>query len=680
MKLIMTQLTENTDELHSIRLAIDPNLITLPIGSKSTSPHSNSTSDGNPESHNTENEEVDNKAGSLPPEQFSNNSAKLIVNPYEKYGRMSLGQLIPLISQQRGPNFKFADINEDILKQELAIENDNGKQESKDDTKAEDGIDTMDIDQNDNSEANTNDIGYNEWSNEPKEDTGILDNTQDTNINGEMESQLTQEEFNKIRKVMLEHINMAMNESSLAMEFVSLLLSPVRESTAVSSMSPFLKKTVNPGSLNSEKVKMPAVSRRDKLSLSILSRGWKLRALNEARAILKKNFTEISSSLKQEHHYWSSIAYNISNKDVLFKIRDKQTTKRSLGLKYGYEDSGSTFRNDRGTAILRGTDEANGLELIPLTLGRTSTVGSVYKGGKFLRVRIFTKIESEGDYILSGESSLDKLFKNHSENSDSKNDDVRLQISKLKFFIFEQELMHQLKKECAYLISYGVTVENEHKIVIELPNEKFEIEYLSLDDDSVVNHEQDAPKANDRRANLMLVTLRMLLIVIYKKNLRQKMVSNTRKHIASTEKDILLIRPLLGKMRHSNHKKLIRKILKECVLEVVPDTELQERSIQSLDKEDFETFDLQDAHIVKLTKDINAFRNVLDVGKTEFTIDMKQSGKLSLILESPNYCNAQVSIKYDNQTSNTHFNTVSTEFKEVEEFLHFLISTYVNPE
>ncbi|KAI8385984.1 Mediator of RNA polymerase II transcription subunit 17 [Nakaseomyces glabratus] len=676
----MTQLTENTDELHSIRLAIDPNLITLPIGSKSTSPHSNSTSDGNPESHNTENEEVDNKAGSLPPEQLSNNSAKLIVNPYEKYGRMSLGQLIPLISQQRGPNFKFADINEDILKQELAIENDNGKQESKDDTKAEDGIDTMDIDQNDNSEVNTNDIGYNEWSNEPKEDTGILDNTQDTNINGEMESQLTQEEFNKIRKVMLEHINMAMNESSLAMEFVSLLLSPVRESTAVSSMSPFLKKTVNPGSLNSEKVKMPAVSRRDKLSLSILSRGWKLRALNEARAILKKNFTEISSSLKQEHHYWSSIAYNISNKDVLFKIRDKQTTKRSLGLKYGYEDSGSTFRNDRGTAILRGTDEANGLELIPLTLGRTSTVGSVYKGGKFLRVRIFTKIESEGDYILSGESSLDKLFKNHSENSDSKNDDVRLQISKLKFFIFEQELMHQLKKECAYLISYGVTVENEHKIVIELPNEKFEIEYLSLDDDSVVNHEQDAPKANDRRANLMLVTLRMLLIVIYKKNLRQKMVSNTRKHIASTEKDILLIRPLLGKMRHSNHKKLIRKILKECVLEVVPDTELQERSIQNLDKEDFETFDLQDAHIVKLTKDINAFRNVLDVGKTEFTIDMKQSGKLSLILESPNYCNAQVSIKYDNQTSNTHFNTVSTEFKEVEEFLHFLISTYVNPE
>lgn len=676
----MTQLTENTDELHSIRLAIDPNLITLPIGSKSTSPHSNSTSDGNPESHNTENEEVDNKAGSLPPEQLSNNSAKLIVNPYEKYGRMSLGQLIPLISQQRGPNFKFADINEDILKQELAIENDNGKQESKDDTKAEDGIDTMDIDQNDNSEVNTNDIDYNEWSNEPKEDTGILDNTQDTNINGEMESQLTQEEFNKIRKVMLEHINMAMNESSLAMEFVSLLLSPVRESTAVSSMSPFLKKTVNPGSLNSEKVKMPAVSRRDKLSLSILSRGWKLRALNEARAILKKNFTEISSSLKQEHHYWSSIAYNISNKDVLFKIRDKQTTKRSLGLKYGYEDSGSTFRNDRGTAILRGTDEANGLELIPLTLGRTSTVGSVYKGGKFLRVRIFTKIESEGDYILSGESSLDKLFKNHSENSDSKNDDVRLQISKLKFFIFEQELMHQLKKECAYLISYGVTVENEHKIVIELPNEKFEIEYLSLDDDSVVNHEQDAPKANDRRANLMLVTLRMLLIVIYKKNLRQKMVSNTRKHIASTEKDILLIRPLLGKMRHSNHKKLIRKILKECVLEVVPDTELQERSIQNLDKEDFETFDLQDAHIVKLTKDINAFRNVLDVGKTEFTIDMKQSGKLSLILESPNYCNAQVSIKYDNQTSNTHFNTVSTEFKEVEEFLHFLISTYVNPE
>lgn len=670
-------MTQDNSEQLGISLALDPNLIALPIHPSSTSP--NITSVSAAENSNKENHDEgtvvkpEEKAIEEQPVQKS-----LIGNPYEKYGQMKLNQLIPLITQQRGPGVKFADITEQLLQDEIMNEKgiEDNQLEIKDE---EDQSEKMDIDDDDKSTIR-NDSNLNGFNEDEKSLEATDNNKQSTDIDSmdreSKEVQMTQEQFTKMRKDMLEHINLAMNESSLAMEFVSLLLSPVRESTAVSSMSPFLKKTVSPGSLNSDKVRHLEQSLHDKLLLKVTNRGWKLRALNQSRTLLKENYLEISNSVKKEHDFWRKISNSISNKDVIFKLRDRQTNKRSLGLKYGYEDSGSTYRHDSGTAILRANTDSDQLELVPFTATRAP--GNFRNKEKFIRIRLFTKLESEGDYILSGESSLDKLFINHDNENDLKNEDIRLQISKLKFFIFEQELMHQLKKECAYLISYGVTVENEHKIVIELPNEKFEIEYLSLDDDSVVNHKQDAPRANDKRADLILITLRMLLLVVYKKNLRQKLSAGGRKNTISTEKDILLIRPILGKMRHSNHKLLLKKIIKDCVLDVVKDTEIIETDIQESSISNESALPLvQDAHIMKLNKDIKAFDHLLNVGKKKLEIDLKNNGTLQLILSSPNYCNAHVSIIYNNEEKNVNFNTSSTEFKEVEEFLHFLISTYV---
>ncbi|KAL3229761.1 Mediator of RNA polymerase II transcription subunit 17 [Nakaseomyces bracarensis] len=667
---------DNMEKSQGISLALDPNLIALPIHRTSTSPNITSVSAvENPVK--VENEELSMKVeDKTDMEQVAPKS--LIGNPYEQYGQMKLSQLIPLITQQRGPGVKFADITEQLLQEEISAEVNNEEKELniKNDEDKESN-DEMDIDEQGLNESARNESNLDEFNDLEKPNDSKPVNILEPLDRVSNEVQLTQEQFNKMRKDMLEHINMAMNESSLAMEFVSLLLSPVRESTAVSSMSPFLKKTVSPGSLNSDKVRTVEKPLQEQLLLKVTSRGWKLRALNQSRALLKQNYLEISNSIKKEHDFWLKISNNISNKDVIFKLRDRQTNKRSLGLKYGYEDSGSMYRHDSGTAILRANSESDQLELIPFTAARAP--GSFRKKENFIRVRIFTKIESEGDYILCGESSLDKLFINHDNECDLKNEDIRLQISKLKFFIFEQELMHQLKKECIHLISYGVTVENEHKIVIELPNEKFEIEYLSLDDDSVVNHKQDAPKANDKRANLILVTLRLLLIVVHKKNLRQKLTAGSRKNISSTEKDILLIRPILGKMRHSNHRLLLKKIIKDCILDVVKDAEIIETDIQESSGDNGTNYScVQDAHIMKLNKDIKAFDDLLNVGKKKFEIDLKENGSLELILSSPNYCNAHVSIKYKNSSKNVDFNTSSTEFKEVEEFLHFLISTYVS--
>lgn len=669
-------LDSNGGSEDGIQLALDPNLISLPLHGSTASPLG-ATANENSFDQQSPPQALEGKPDDIQePGLLSKSSrgATLIDNPYELYGQMPMGELIPLILQQRGPGSKFADLSEEVLLQEIEDEDNTQLEKSRANqgTRVDDshidpsGVDTdevMDLDYEKRVSGEQDDQFHAAQSSQlGKDDFGCFASEDGDNA-------ITQEKFLKIRKEMIEHINLAMNESSLALEFLSLLLSSVKKSTALTSMSPFLKKTVSVGSLNSDKLPREPISKDELLDSEILNRGWKLRSLNESRSILKDSFRNLELVMSREHAYWSKISKYVSNKDVIFKMRDKSTGLRSLGIKYGYEDSGSTYRRDKGVAVLRNNLEQNLLELIPSSTMENPMSRS---NEKFIRLRIFTKIESEDDYILTGESSLDSLFVNGSTIKKDQ-DDIRGQIKRLKAFIFEQELMHQLKKECSLLISYGVTIENENKVVMELPNEKIEMELLSIEDTSVVNHIQDAPKVNDRRATLALTTLRMLLIVMFKKNLRKKLTSTRNSNGLNIEKDILLIRPLLGKMRHQNYKILLRKIVKDYVLDIVEDSKLTETSLFK----NSNTEKVADAHVAKLTREIKSFASLLDTSKTKFEITIPEKGELILVLSSPNYCNAVVSVNYEEKANSISFDTKFSEFKEIEEFLNFLVTEYV---
>lgn len=633
-----------------IQLALDPNLITLPLHGSVSSPLTNVPNSNVQTAENGNPDQIDVDAGPV----NGNNDAgqSLINNPYGLFGQMPLEHLIPLVLQQKGFGFKFADLSEDALEEEIEGDRSGGNDNTR--------PDLMDVDPSENKVE------------EVPPDTLAEDNQGTTNDGEKKVEIITQEQFMRMRREMIEHINIAMNESSLALEFLSLLLSSVRESVALSSMSPFLKKIVPVASLNGDKVSLEPQTVAEQLTMQIIDRGWKIRCLNESRTLLKENHSMLEEKLKSEHRYWKKVSQYISNKDVVFKLRDRSTGLRSLGVKYGYEDSGSTYKFDRGVAILKTNPETNTLELVPIT-GENSPSS---RNEKFIRIRIFTKIEFEDDYILSGESSVDNVFLNSDSFGKKDQEDIRSQIEKLKALIFEQELMYQLRRECAQLISYGVTIENEKKIVIELPNEKFEIELVSLDDASVVNHEQDAPKINDRRASLMLVTIRMLLVVMFKKNLRQRLTSSIRHTHLNVDKDILLIRPLLGKMRHQNYKLLLKKMLKIHVLDVVENSTLSETAIFPSSYQNGDDADL-DIHIAKLNQEISTFDRLLTSCKTQFDAKLSDKGELSLTLESPNYCNLAVRVLYQNEPKNVFFDTRFSEFKEVEEILHFIVNEYI---
>ncbi|CCK71031.1 Srb4p KNAG_0F03690 [Huiozyma naganishii CBS 8797] len=582
-----------------INLALDPNLITLPLngstGTTTTSPL-----------------EMDTAAGT---DTTAKPKVSLVDNPHEMYGQMPLAQLVPLILQQRQIPFS------QLLEQNII-----------------------------------NSMSGDEQPFIPEEQTV------DMAESGALNNRRGQDEtFASIRANMVEQTNVALNEASLALETVALLLSATRESNAKASISPFLKNTVPLRSLNSDSVLQQPSEPLDDLKFAL---GWKLKCLDDCKNKLRREVDTLRATLEREHLYWRKIGQYIKNSDVVFKMRDKSTGLKAIALKFGYEDSGSAYRYDRGIAILRNRPESDMLELVPVASTRDGPRGFQEK---LLRVRIFTKIASEEDYIFSGESTL----QDNAEGSVFNNENIRGQISKLKDIIFEKELMYQLKRECAPLISYGVSIENENKVVMELPNEKFEIELVSCDESSMANHDHDNPRTNDRRANLFLITLRMLLIVQFKKNIRRGLAMNVSSSRRGPE-DILLLRPLLAKLRHQNYKILLRMIIKDNFLEMVQGSTVEEQDNTPRDDAGTNSARVLDRHIYKLNSEIDAFNQLINYPSTLFTLKTATGEALTVSLELPNYCNAKIEVSY------TSFHAKFSEFKEAEEFLHFLVNEYVN--
>ncbi|CUS24834.1 LAQU0S20e00914g1_1 [Lachancea quebecensis] len=637
-----------SDNMYKKPLAIDPNLIRPAPSSASPSADS------------------DNEHKSEQNQPSTGMAQPLVNNPYEIFGNMPLDQLIPLILQSRGTGTKFADLTEESLMEEI-IKDDVPLSQAQRDA---DGDLDMDVSQ---------------FANEPGQQTPEPQQIEGP-ARADEDAALSQEKFRQLKASTVQSLNLAVNESSLALEFVSLLLSSVRPSAANASMSPFLKKTVPQASLNAEKIPFQTPSSAEVLDRSLIAKGWKQRSLEESRTLLKDSYQALEKSLKKEHSYWSKVSHNISKKDVVFRIKDRETGEKSLGIKYGYEDSGSTYTQERGIAVLKHNSKLDRLELVPADRQQANALGKD-NNEKFVRVRIFTKIEEEDDYILTGESRLDELLiPNQAAGEEF---DFRRQISRLKFFIFEKDLMYQLKRESENLISYGVSIENENKITIEFSTEKLELETMPVNDDVIMNHQQDAPKTDDRKATLVLIMLRMLLVVIYKKQLRKKLlcpqtsmgasVKSPKTHKAVgklQDNEVLLLRPIIGKFKHESYVNLLKKIIKGFVLDVVEDSSVRKVSGSS-HPVTIKNEAVYDNHIAKLDKEIHLFDKILEMPRSDLLVELPKSGTILFVLQSSNYCNATTGVKYTNGEGEILFDTSFSNFKELEDFLHFIVSEYV---
>lgn len=360
------------------------------------------------------------------------------------------------------------------------------------------------------------------------------------------------ETFQKQKNDLSKNINTALNETSLSLDFVSLLISSVKPNLAKSTISPHLTKNVPLGSLNSDRLINEEDEKLNEGSRSNfdLGVGWKLQSLNKITTLFRSSSESLNEQVLKERKYWNQINLVVSNNELLFKLRDPINNVKSIGVKYGYGDSGSNF-HDKGLGILRKNDTSGDIKFIPLT-NHNKINSKIYK---YIKIKILSKIDD--DFMLTGQSTFDKNFDSNLIND----------IEKARYFLFEEDLFFQLTREAKSLINYNVSIIS-NKIIIEINNEIIEIESVVYDesnDDILKNYYQNIntySSLNNERCFLILKYLKIMLCCYYKYNLKlkQKIPTSLTKWKQSNSHPLIL-RPMLGNIRHELNLQNMQKIL-----------------------------------------------------------------------------------------------------------------------
>lgn len=353
-----------------------------------------------------------------------------------------------------------------------------------------------------------------------------------------VEEELLHVAFQKQKAELLSHINLALNETSLSLDFVSLLMSAVQPELVKSTISPLLSKTVPLGSLNSDRLaETPAVKNTESIGM-----GWKYQSLRNITQLFKESSTQLRQQVRIEQTYWEMVHNVLQHGEVLFKVRDPLTGARGIGVKYGYGDSGLSY-SDKGLAVLRRDDENGQVTFTPIA-GRNKV-----KTFKFTRVRILGKIDD--DYMLTGQSAFDRAcIEDKSEHR------VINDIEKARYFLFEEDLFYHLIGEAKNLVEHGVTIA-ANRIIVDVLEQIIEIElvpYNPDNEDEWANTYQNINKelsVNNGKAEAVLSFLKLMLCCYYRYNLdlRNKMPTSFTKWKQANSHPLLL-RPLIGHIRH----------------------------------------------------------------------------------------------------------------------------------
>lgn len=465
------------------------------------------------------------------------------------------------------------------------------------------------------------------------------------------------EEFYRNKNEVLNNIGMAMNESGLSLDLISLLISCVRPAAGTISMSAHLKKFVPPGSLNSGKInkKLTAEEIKNKNEENkLIGQGWKLSSLETACSNLRNSSIRLIEEILKEKIFWDIIMKNFDNKEIIYKTRDKETNKRVFAVKYGYEDSGSSYKGN-GNAILKQVD--NKLEFVPIN----NTISS----NKILRIRILKKLPNEDDFIIVGESTINDSF--------PKDDSIKSQIDRSRFFIFEEELFNQLADEGNSLIPYNVKIETESKLSIEISNvEIIEIEAIEYNEELMNEEFISNEKVENTRANIISSYLRLMLTIKFKKNLQLKQKSiilkpnNSQNLVSKPNPYSSILRPLVGYFKHEFELEKLYNRLKDLIKDE-NNSDLKFKKHSNLTKSE-------------LLKD--PLKRISTIPNTKFIINMNNSLRILILLDSFDYVNhiyhLEVFTRDElfNEVEKQVINVKFEELHQVSECIEWVIEEY----
>lgn len=400
-----------------------------------------------------------------------------------------------------------------------------------------------------------------------------------------------QEIFNNQRMELSKDVGNALNEVSLSLDFVSLLISSVKPALSKNTMSPHLQKFVKPTSLTSDKLENETGSGNGSASGNSIEstfnengtkntkigEGWKTEAIGKITRLFKESAENLKMQVAKENRYWTMVNSVKSNDEALFRMRDPVSNARSIGVKYGYGDSGSDFQ-DKGNALLRKNNRTGVITFVPLGSTGANGVQVSTKQYKYVRVRILSKVDE--DYIVTGQSKFSRSqFKSLYE--------VINQIEMARYFLFEDDLFYQLSREAKILISYNITVSAD-KITLAFGNDIVEIESVAYDESEDGNSPAQSTASstiNNEKCQCIIIYFKLMLCCFYKYNLKlkQKVPTNLTKWKQSNSHPLIL-RPFLGNLRHEMFVETAEKIINDIVKSTNLQNELNIKKFTNLGK------------------------------------------------------------------------------------------------
>lgn len=554
-----------------------------------------------------------------------------------------MAELIPRILIER---LSFLNLTEESLEQEIA---------STENALTED--------------VKTNEEEIEEKEIENKETLLHSDSTDDL-----IDTKNTFENFQKQKFELSKYINSALNETSLSLDFVSLLISTVKPNIGKSTMSPHLSKSVPIGSLNSDRLSNNTDTSKYKNS-AIIGQGWKLESLNKITNSFKNASLRLNEQVLKEKRYWDMINLVLGNHEILYKTRDPANGSRAIGVRYGYGDSGSSY-HDRGLAILRKDNQSGEISFNPVS----STNKITNKVYKYIRVKILSKIDD--DYMLTGQSIFENNFINTSKHT------IINDIEKARFFLFEEDLFYQLTREAKYLINYNVLI-IANKIIIEINNEIIEIESIMYDEDNedeLNNYYQNINQLssiNNKKAQSILTLLKLMLCCFYKYNLKlkQKIPTAITKWKQSNSHPLIL-RPLLGHIRHEINVQNMLNILNSH------QNEFKEKAKLSIDYEKYVNLKKSQDNIVNpfiksIERPLSSFEvtvnNLKDGQVLKIYIDITSTEIFCTLIVNLNIIKFESSEKIsDNQQGSNVLLINFNDLSDLEECLNWTILNFIN--
>ncbi|KAJ5433605.1 Mediator of RNA polymerase II transcription subunit 17 [Penicillium daleae] len=325
-------------------------------------------------------------------------------------------------------------------------------------------------------------------------------------------------------------------ETMLALDFISLLLSKHAPRQAETSMSPLLKQLAPLGSLDSDLVNPPPRPESSIKDISTVSRGWRIQNFNSASSKLLSAATRLNGEIESEIRYWGEV---LAIKDKGWKVCRHPREKQALAVQYGFMEATPIFR-DRGLASLRRANDGS------LILDK----GLLPTGARHVRVRV-----KQGDQVFvsskpSGAGSSDA-------------DSIEQRILQARDSVFEEELFHELVREARAMAGCSVTTRQN---LIRIPVSD-EMEIL-LDLVDAETHDialgQNGLQHDSRLTDGLAHAIRILLCFAHRQNLRRR--TQIPRPLTTTRPatpEYHLLRPALAYLQHLSHVRWLESFLSD---------------------------------------------------------------------------------------------------------------------